>query len=98
MESQQLSSTPFGSSGVTSATVDNLVMRITILEEKVNKLVNDSNSSTTTQINTDSTVSSVPTVAPSILPPTQTTPDLTSIFPKTGGRRKKTVRRKKRRT
>ena len=98
MQSQQLSSTPFGSSNVTSATVDNLIMRVTILEDKMNKLDNTLNVQTTTQVNTDSTVSSAPTVAQSIIPPTQTTPDLTSIFPKTGGRRKKTLRRKKQRT
>jgi len=93
MQTQQISATPFGSSNVTSATIDNLTMRIRILEEKMNKLNNISNpQTTTTQINT------APLIPPSIIPPTLSIPDLTSIFPKTGGRRKKTARRKNRRT
>ena len=92
MQTQQLSSTPFGSANVTSATIDNLTMRISILEEKMNKLNSSSSPPTTTQINT------APLVPPTIIPPTRTVSDLTSIFPKTGGRRKKTARRKKRRT
>jgi hypothetical protein len=98
MQTAELSQTPFGSSGVTSATIDNLTMRITILEEKMKKVINTSNPITTTQINIPSIPPSAPSVPPSILPPTQTTPDLSTIFPKTGGRRKKTVRRKNRRT
>jgi hypothetical protein len=93
MQTQQISATPFGTSNVTSATIDNLTMRISILEEKMNKLNNISTpQTTTTKINT------APLVPPTIIPPTQPTPDLTSIFPKTGGRRKKTLRRKNKRT
>ena len=85
-----LSSTPFASSGVTSSNLDNIKKRLTNLNKKVANgfsNVKKANPLPTPTLGVSPIVSGLS----NIIPPTSTI-DMESIFPKTGGARKKTRR------
>jgi hypothetical protein len=98
-----MSGSPFASSGVTAADIQDIQKRLNEIEKKIvdgftgvsNKIL-----SITAATSAAPTAAPTPSVSPSaldsVLPaPTQSRVDLSSIFPKEGGGRKRTKRLKR---
>ncbi len=105
-----MSGSPFASSGVTAADIQDIQKRLNEIEKKIvdgftgvsNKILSiTAATSAATSAATTPVQTQIPSVAPSalnsVLPaPTQSRVDLSSIFPKEGGGRKRTKRLKRR--
>ena len=102
-----MSGSPFASSGVTAADIQDIQKRLNEIEKKIvdgftavsNKILSTTaaTSAATEPVTTPATAPSVsPSALDSVLPaPTQSRVDLSSIFPKEGGGRKRTKRLKR---